>query len=160
MLITLLEKNLGYVKFKSGTKIDSTPAIDFFGNLDNLANLHVEFDTKSHELNTEYLREQIRTPYKHKLINTFGTQFRKNIIGNLANIRLASEDYAGQTVEQWINLNKRFSELTKKEVLGRFGISVIDGMTDYSNLNKAKVAEVLIEEAKKRDLPLNILSFF
>ena len=160
LLITLLEKNLGYVKFKSGTKIDSTPAIDFFGNLDNLANLHVEFDAKSHELNTEYLREQIRTPYKHKLINTFGTQFRKNIIGNLANIRLASEDYAGQTVEQWINLNKRFSELTKKEVLGRFGISVVDGMTDYSNLNKAKVAEVLIEEAKKRDLPLNILSFF
>ena len=45
-------------------------------------------------------------------------------------------------------------------MLGEFGITQTNGKWDFSNVNKAKVAKVLLKKAKKREMPQNILTYF
>lgn len=72
--------------------------------------------------------KQIKTPKKVKSENTFGSKFRKLILSSLYNlegkpIKLDNESNAGELLKKWEQLNQEFSQLTKIEVLGRFGIT-------------------------------------
>ena len=164
LLLQMLKGNFGYVKFESGTKIGSFGNTDFINKIES-GDMTVSIDDTRHSLQEEFLREQIKTPEKVKSENTFGSQFRKLILSSLYNlegkpIKLDNESNAGELVEKWEQLNQQFSQLTKIEVLGRFGIKEVNGEWDYSNIDYPKVADILFEEAERRDLPENLKVYF
>ncbi len=156
---SMLKEQIGYIKFKSGTKIDTTPPLDIIKMIED-GQADISFGESKHELQLEYLREQIKTPEKHKKKNTFGTQVRKNILAELGHVKLQNEKNKGDTKRKWENLIRQFSLATEKEVLGRLGIQAIGEEWDFSSIDKAKVAEILLEEAETRDLPINVKSYF
>jgi hypothetical protein len=156
---SMLKEQIGYVKFKSGTKIDTTPPLDIIKMIED-GQVDISFGESKHELQLEYLREQIKTPEKHKKKNTFGTQVRKNILAELGHVKLQNEKNKGDTKRKWEGLIQQFSLATEKEVLGRLGIKAIGEKWDFTSIDKVKVAEILLEEAETKDLPINIRTYF
>lgn len=65
--------NIGYVKMQSGTKIDAFNFLDIADNYD------FNFENKTHDIPSRIVKEQLLTPSKLKLVNTFGSQIRKLI---------------------------------------------------------------------------------
>lgn len=157
LLISMMKSETGYVKFQSGTKIDSPDAVDFISMVER-GELEVTLST--HELKTDFLREQIKTPNKHKEKNTFGSQVRKNILAELGKVKLFHESFKGEFKLEWEKLNQEFSLEVKKEVLGKLGIEETPSGWDFVNVDKAKVAKILYEESVARDLPLNLKTYF
>jgi len=159
LLMSIMRSETGYIKFESGTKIDTNPPFDFIKAVED-GQVDVSFGESAHELQLEYLREQIKTPEKHKGKNTFGTQVRKNILAELGKIKLQGEEKKGDFKRKWEGLIQQFSLATEKEVLGRLGIKDLNGEWDFQSIDKARVAEILLEEAEARDLPINIKIYF
>jgi len=157
LLISMMKSGTAYVKFQSGTKIDSPDAVDFISMVER-GELEVTLST--HELKTDFLREQIKTPNKHKEKNTFGSQVRKNILAELGKVKLFHESFKGEFKLEWEKLNQEFSFEVKKEVLGKLGIEETPSGWDFANVDKAKVAKILYEESVARDLPLNLKTYF
>lgn len=153
LLFQMLKNNIGYTKFESGTKIGSFGEVDFIKEIES-GNLEVTLDGSQHQLQEEFLREQIKTPEKVKKENTFGSQFRKLVISGLSTPELK------ELASKWESLNQEFSELTEQEVLERFGITKVNGQWDYSNIDYVKVADILLEESERRDLPDNLKVYF
>lgn len=156
---SMLKEQIGYVKFKSGTKIDTTPPLDIIKMIED-GQVDISFGESKHELQLEYLREQIKTPEKHKKSSTFGTQVRKNVLAELGHVKLQNEKNKGDTKRKWEGLIQQFSLATEKEVLGRLGIKAIGEKWDFTSIDKVKVAEILLEEAETKDLPINIRTYF
>lgn len=148
-MLGMMKNGIGYIKFESGTKIDNNRVTDFLNRVEN-GELEINFEDSKHTLQSEYLREQIKTPHKVKDKNTFGTQFRKLItsINDLV------------TRKKWEKLNQDFSEQVKKEILNELGITKVNGVWNFSNVRKDKVAKVLLEESKRRELPDNLKVYF
>lgn len=142
------DSDLAYVKFESGTKVNNTGVSDFIKSIES-GNTEITLEDSAHELQTEYLREQIRTPNKVKAKNTFGTQFRK-LIANIAD---------EVKKNRWAKLNQQLSEEVKKEVFKELGIKEVDGKFDYSQVDKVKLTDMLLREAKRKDLPANLRSY-
>jgi len=160
MLKSMMKEGLGYVKFQSGTKIDTTPPIDFIGMVEK-GEVDVSFENFTHELSTEFLREQIKTPNKHKTKNTFGSQVRKNILAELGQVKLSREENKGDFKRKWEKLNQEFSLALKREILGRFKIKeTAPDQWDFTKVDKAQVAQILLEESTRRELPYNLKVFF
>lgn len=153
MFKQMLREGLGYVKFESGTKISNFGVTDFIKRVES-GELEVSFEDSKHTLKTEYLAEQIKTPNKVKEKNTFGSQFRKLIQSGLSLIGLDS------LVREWEKLNQEFSSLTRQEVLSDFGITEEEGKLQFSNMDLPKIADILLKESRRRDLPENLTVFF
>ena len=153
LLKTMMVENIGYTKFESGTKIANFGISDFISKVEN-GEVQVSLEDSAHELKVEYLAEQIKTPNKVKEKNTFGSQFRKLVQSGLSLVGL------DPLIEEWEKANQEFSNLTKQEVLKEFGIVDNQGVLDYSKMNLETVADILLKESKRRDLPENLTVFF
>ena len=164
LFLKMIQGGYGYVKFESGTKIGKFGTTDFIQEIEK-GNLEVSLDNSSHNLQEEYLREQIKTPDKIKKENTFGSQFRKLIISALKRVdgeflKLDNEENAGDLVKKWEKLNQEFSKLTEIEVLSEFGIQKTELGWDYSSIDLVKAVDVLLRESRRRDLPENLKIYF
>jgi len=163
LLKTMLKEGKAYTKFESGTKIQNLGKTKFLSEVEK-GNFEVTLEDSQHTLLTEKLREQIKTPHKTKEKNTFGSQFRKLVISGLTalgkSFKLSTETIAGETVRQWEKLNQELSELTKEDVLKEFGISKVGDEWNYSQMNFPKVADLLLRESERKDLPDNIKVYF
>jgi hypothetical protein len=163
LLKTMMKEGKAYTKFESGTKIQNLGRTKFLSEVEK-GNFEVTLEDSQHTLLTEKLREQIKTPHKTKEKNTFGSQFRKLVISGLTalgkSFKLSTETIAGETVRQWEKLNQELSELTKEDVLKEFGISKVGDDWNYSQMNFPKVADLLLRESERKDLPDNIKVYF
>jgi len=155
MFTFMSNNNLAYVKFKSGTKFlglnQVTGSMSEFVKLLEDPNYELNADSK-HQLKTEYLKEQIKTPSKPKMDNTLGVQFRELIISSITNKKL---------IDTWTELLQKYVGSKQLSALKSLGFTLTNNrkLKIDSRSMKENLGRILIEGVKSRELPISVLNF-
>ena len=139
----MAKQGIAYGKFQSGTKLGTFNADDW--------NVVKEYESV-HEIDTVYLKEQVKTPDYIKTENLMGSQKRKLV---LSNISLNGEfmDSLKSAVRNWIEGQRELAENARKVLMEDLGAE--DGQVDVY-----KVVELIKGELESRDLPLAYTELF
>jgi hypothetical protein len=150
LFVQMTEQNIAYGKFASGTKIGTFKADSLSNLIDNIQKGEVIGELSSeHNLRTEYLKEQVKTPDYLKTENIFGSQVRKLIISNLS----LDGEFMPELkpfVELWKSSQKEIADIAKRRIIQDLG-------GDPDSLNPEIDVNLLVQmvrkELSKRDLP-------
>jgi hypothetical protein len=137
------KQGIAYGKFQSGTKLGTFNADDW--------QVVKEYESV-HEIDTVYLKEQVKTPDYIKTENLMGSQKRKLV---LSNISLNGEfmNSLKSAVGNWIEGQRELAENARETLMKDLGAE--DGQVDVY-----KVVELIKEELESRDLPLAYTELF
>lgn len=147
--LSMLKTNTAYVKFESGTKLDTVSKPIGISATSTLEEITAAMQEQGYELLSNNLGEQITTPVYAKTTTVFGSQFRKLIVQALS--LLGKDDLS----LGWDKSVQAISNSIKDSVLADFG--VVDGR--FENVDLAKIARILKENSITKELTDNVIEF-
>lgn len=163
LLLRMAEKDIDYVKFRSGSKVHQEGVFDWYKkNSDgtyNLDNINVEEITPT-QLQSAYLKHQLDTD-QFKKENILGSQFRKILFGIKYNPMVQRNP---EVLKFFEKQEKEFfdsiSELLKVEQADLFSLLGIEERgDDYYVSDMRRFLKMLVEESKKRGIPINNIEY-
>lgn len=153
----MLANGVGIVTFTSGNKVGKLQGQLFY----NEEGSYNEGPKVIQELDYDFMKIQLDvSPEKHHKV-TFGTQFRKLILTNLLGKTLyknknGGKGFNGKTIISKYNyLVQQQIELEMNNILKKLDAKVLSN--GNITVNKARLAEVLVDEAFKRAAPNNVI---
>lgn len=141
LLNDMTEKQIGYVKYESGTKLYTTTPVD----LERVG--QVEPDLYS----TELLKMQIRPKTTQNDSTSIPTQLLKLIFSNLFSNGKPVTERAGQLYQSYVTILKKIQGLQGTNLLDELGIT-------SEGVNMTKLSERLIKQAEKQELNSNVIN--
>lgn len=164
LMLRMLEKDIDYVKFRSGTKIYQDSGFNWFKKVGkgqyDLSDFSSEEIPDGNLLYAAYLKHQLSTE-GIKEENILGSQFRKIVFGikysplvrnnaNLVSYFTRLEDKFRGTVEKMI-------EVEQNDLFTLLGISEKGGMYRVSDMQK--FLKLLTSESVKRGIAINNIDY-
>jgi predicted nucleic acid-binding Zn-ribbon protein len=157
LLDVMTKNNIGYVKFRTGTK-----TFQYEGN--SIQELTSDMTPKGvHSNQTIFLKEQVKTSEGAYDENLLGTQVRKLLISNLSLNGKFMEDIS-ENYEKWKSSQREYANLARRELLIELGAdpSEIDNTSTAANIeiDVNKLVDLVKKEFLRRDLPASITQYF
>lgn len=164
----MIEQNIGYALFESGSKVasvvnDQGEHEDFYKDYESREEL-----PQNHKFNTvqkiynHYIIEQINVAPEWKEETIYGTQFRKLLFQNLYNKGEAMHPWAKLLHEEYNSVLNQLTRIEKSDLMSQLGIEVVPkGESKLMEItDKNKGISKILEQAYRRGLNNNVKSFF
>jgi len=146
LLKAMIEQKVDEVIVDSGVKAGALSPIDITGvNTSELVSSDkINFNVMT--LRNEYWKlQQDLSPHEKGGEQLEGSQIKKNILANIFQNEMYAPDMSGhELIRQMHDVDRRLSDLGKKELFDDFGIEVINGLPSIVNFEKLQ--RRLIEE--------------
>lgn len=145
----MIKRQIGYVKFKSGTKLSTRHQ---FKDIEDLANSDVEPDL----LATELLKEQLKTKINQKTESIIPTQFIKLLFSNLFDEGEAFTPKAAKLRQDFINFLTQIRDEQAVSLYKKLGFTMNPNGT-IKNFDPENLVAKIKDEISRQKLNSNIL---
>jgi len=163
LLMEMANKDIDYVKFKSGSKVYQDTAFDWYNQLSegkyDLNDFRTE-EIEPNELHAGFLKHQLSTE-KFKSENIFGSQFRKIVFG-VKYSPLVRDDaklvnYFTRLEEEFTNAVTELVQVEQNDLFSLLGVQEVRG--EFRVADMRKFIKLLQEESIKRGIAINNIEF-
>ena len=166
ILRAMTNSSSAYGKFASGTKIGQF-------EMNNLSDFKsIETPNGIHFVQTQYLKEQVKTPDKVKKESLFGSQVRKLMISNLS-INGKFIESIFPFYKEWKDSQSEFAVRERDTLYKELGVDegTLSRLKSYQergesteginlNIDLSKLVKLMRKEVEKRDIPEALKEFF
>ena len=153
--IKMMEQQMDYVTFNSGSKVGHIGKGDKVFNADGSFNEDVTFTPNI--IYAEYLKNQTEINSSYKEVTIFSTQLRKMILeGFYENGEIISKSNKKQTkekIDKYVSLVEYLTNIHKTQLLNEIGYKEVDNkFVPTSNASTEKIAKIIRDNLEKEDL--------
>ena len=152
--IRMMEKQIDYVTFETGSKVGHIGNGDQVFNEDGTFNKNAEFTPNV--VYAEFLKNQTEVNSSYKGVSIFSTQLRKMILEGLyenGDIRSKDKEFVKGRAEDYIRKVEFLTNIHKLELLNEIGYEEVDGeFIPTSNASTEKIANMIRTNLEKDDL--------
>jgi hypothetical protein len=152
--IKMMEQQLDYVTFETGSKVAHIGKGDQVFNEDGTFNQDVEFTVNT--VFAEYLKNQTEINASYKGVSIFSTQLRKMILEGLyeqGEIKSKDKEFVKGRAEDYVRKVEFLTNIHKLQLLNEIGYEEVDGQfIPTSSASTEKIANLIRANLEKDDI--------